>query len=71
MSRQPHLLRKTETRALILNLALAHRPGWKCTRVSESTYAHYEALLRARILSDLKCHPTVGHTFRPDIPSIL
>lgn len=63
--KNPSLLRKSEVRALILNLALAYRPGWKCTRVSESTYAHYEAILRFRILSDLKGHPTVGHTFHP------
>lgn len=59
------IINKVATKKFILAKTDRLRPGWDCTRVSESFLNEAEAYLRAYIIGRVRQHPTLGKTFRP------
>lgn len=58
------LLNKKATRSYILNKWEALRPGHKIDRVSQDAIEKLDARLRNYIIQEIKCHPSVGVTFK-------
>jgi len=59
------IINKVATKKYILDKTKSLRPGWDCTRVSESFLNEAEAYLRAYIIRCTHQHPTIGKTFKP------
>jgi len=53
------IINKVATKKYILDKTKSLRPGWDCTRVSESFLNEAEAYLRAYIIRCTHQHPTI------------
>lgn len=59
----PSLINRTQLKKFILAKVKSETPGNHLTRVSAQALDAYEAILRARVIRDVKSHPTIGKTF--------
>lgn len=60
------LLNKKAVKTMILNKLEQLRPQLGFNRVSGDAYTHYDAKLQLMIEEDIKKHPSVGKTFKPE-----
>lgn len=51
---------------MILNKLEQLRPQLGFNRVSGEAYSHYESKLQLMIEEDIKKHPSIGKTFKPE-----
>ena len=59
----PMYLNKKVTRQRILDKVKAARPGWDCTRVSDSAIRKLDAKIDAMLDAAVHQHPSNGKTF--------
>lgn len=60
------LLNSSATKKFILAKFKSLRPGMPITRISQESLEKLEADLRAKIVFEVKRHPSIGKTFRID-----
>jgi len=60
-----NILNRAATKKFILKKMESLRPHMKITRVSKDALDKYEHWLVAKIIEDVKRHPTLGVTFKP------
>jgi hypothetical protein len=61
-----NLLNKSATKKFILAKFKSLRPGMPITRISIEALERLEADLRAKIIFEVRRHPSIGKTFRID-----
>lgn len=61
-----NLINHSAVKGYILRKLEHMRPYLGFNRVSKSAIETYEARLRAMIIEDIKCHPSLGKTFKLD-----
>ena len=59
------LINRAAVKRFILKKMEAMRPHMGITRVSGEALDQYEAQLRAKIISEIQSHPSIGKTFKP------
>lgn len=59
-----NILNQAATKKFILDKFKSLRPGMPITRVSKESLERLEADLRARIIFEVKRHPSIGKTFK-------
>ena len=57
-------INKSHIRSYIMRIQEVVRPGWKFERVSDDVYEELNQLVMKKIRDSLKCHPSVGKTFK-------
>jgi hypothetical protein len=60
-----NILNRAATKKLILKKLESMRPHLGITRVSKDALDRYEYWLVAKIIEDIRSHPTLGKTFQP------
>ena len=58
------ILNRAATKKFILDKFKSLRPGMPITRVSQDAIDKLEADFRARIILEVKRHPSIGKTFK-------